>query len=595
MSIVELVGEFVQLKKSGAGFTGLCPFHNEKTPSFHVNPMKQIFHCFGCHKGGNVFTFLMEIDGLKFPDAVQRLAKRTGVTIEETEFKQKRGPAPIKGQDRLFAVNDMAARYFTHLLAQPAHRAALDYLKGRGLTEKTIKKFRLGVAPSGWNTLMGVLAQKGFTFSEMVGAGLVKTKEGKPNEGYDHFRERLMFPIADAEGNVIGFGARILKDEKRKDGTPMPKYINSPESPLFQKRKILYGLHENQRGIRKRGEALIVEGYMDVIGLHEAGVDNALASMGTALTEEHCQQLKNLTRRVVTIFDPDAAGTEASKRSVHVLMATGMFAKDLTLPNGQDPDEFVLERGAEEFYGLCERAPRQVTKLLKEIAAKGPLSEEERGRILGELTPILVASRSLPDRAMLWDDVSLLLGVSHTALKSLAEGALSRTRKPEPAPTSAAPRPGPKPSALGPRPHPDPLGLQFFLGTLQAPGEFLSLSKESWLGGIQDPGLKAWLEKLHAAGTAGFESVLDELVHKATDPKIVSAASARLMNEPPAEGAAIGFRDVAQRVFQRKKELEIRALSAQVRLAQRLGDERELLRLLARLNELRAPNDEKRQ
>lgn len=380
MSIVELVGEYVQLKKSGQGYMGLCPFHNEKTPSFHVHAVKQCFHCFGCHKGGNIFTFLSAIEGLSFPDSVQRLAKRTGVTIETTQYRRD-APKPEPLNERLLSAQEWAAKYFHYLLTEvPEFRPTQDYLKSRGLTEKTIKKFRIGVAPKGWNTLLTLMQNRKFSFPELVQSGLVIQKEGTTH-GYDRFRERLMFPITDAEGNVIGFGARQLKDEPNQ-----PKYINSPESPLFSKRKTLYGLFENQRGIRLKGEAVIVEGYMDVVGLYERGVENAVATMGTALTEEHAFQLKALTRRVVTVFDPDSAGSDAWHRSVHLFMTCGLFAKDLSLPDGKDPDEFIVAEGAEKFYKLCEKSPRQITKLLKEIAEKGPLSEEESAKLLSDST-----------------------------------------------------------------------------------------------------------------------------------------------------------------------------------------------------------------
>ena len=478
MSIVELVGEYVQLKKAGQGYLGLCPFHKEKSPSFHVHPIRQCFKCFGCQKGGNIFTFLSAMEGLSFPECVQRLAKRTGVTLEETSsYRREQPKEEDAAQKQLLAANEWAAKYFHYLLMEvPEYKYARDYLVSRGLTEKTIKKFRLGVSPKGWSTLMTLMLKRNFTFQELVQAGLVIQKDNPPNtgsapHGYDRFRQRIMFPIASIEGAIIGFGARLLGEEENQ-----PKYINSPESPLFSKRRVLYGLFENQRGIRVRGETVIVEGYMDVIGLHQGGIENSVATMGTAMTEEHCYQLKALTRRVVTVFDPDRAGIEAWHRSVHLFLASGIFAKDLSLPEGKDPDEFVLTEGAEKFHQLCEKAPRQITKLLKEIAGKGSLSEEESGRLLSELTPILVASRRLPDRAMLWDDISLVLKVSLAGLKEMAEGAASRMPQPE------TPKKGtgsPKISLKPPKKNISPIDIEFFQACVQWPEEFIKLPKDT--------------------------------------------------------------------------------------------------------------------
>lgn len=303
---------------------------------------------------------------------------------------------------------------------------ARAYLIERGLTEHSINKFKLGLAPAGWHTLSELMQKRGFSMSELEQAGLVIPKSSGKGY-YDRFRERLMFPIRDPKGHTIGFGARILTTEKDQ-----PKYLNSPESTLFNKRLQLYGLYENQREIRLRGEAILVEGYMDVVGLFEKGVTNAVATMGTALTEEHCRSLRAHTKKVVTVFDPDAAGKDAWHRSVDIFMRAGMFAKDLELPDGLDPDEFVQQYSAEEFYKRCEAAPRQVTKLLREIATQGALSEEQRAHWLERLTPVLIASRRLPDRALIWDSLALVLNVSVEMLKELSQEGRRSGRLPQP-------------------------------------------------------------------------------------------------------------------------------------------------------------------
>ena len=594
VSVVDLVGDYVSLKKAGQGYVGLCPFHGEKTPSFHVHPLKQCFHCFGCQKGGNIFTFLCAIEGISFPVAVEKLAKRAGVTLQENLGTRKDTPRPlaIAENEKLLAANEWAAKYFNFLLVEGKEfQYARDYLKKRGISEKSIQRFRLGVSPRGWSTLIDLMAKRGFTFDELLLAGLVVAKEGSPSRGYDRFRERLMFPIRHIEGAVIGFGARLLHDEENQ-----PKYLNSPESPLFSKRQILYGAFENQRAIRTRGEAIVVEGYMDVVGLSEHEVGNAIATMGTALTEQHCSQLRTLTNRVVTVFDSDAGGQEAWHRSVHLFLSSGIFAKDLSLPEGKDPDEFIQVQGAENFYQLCEKAPRQVTKLLKEIASKGSISEEEIAHWLQELTPILIASRRLPDRALLWDSISLILKVSVTALKELSESSMSRQPKSNqegekaaavrPTPNRGIPA-GPKVKML------DALDAKFFQTCLDLPEEFMKLPKASWDGLMKEPTLQACLTKLYEAGIKDWEKCLEGLVQTESNPQVQGMVSPFLF--PDTEKIQNGEKApdksllelLVEGIRQRRREVDIRSLSAQVRLTEKLGNDEEGLKLLEKLKELR--------
>lgn len=582
-SIVDLISEYVQLKKSGQGYQGLCPFHNEKTPSFHVHPQKQIFHCFGCHKGGNVFSFLSAIDGIAFPEAVRKLAKRAGIELDD-QF-QKRRPAPVKipGIDRVHEALGWAAKYFNYLLMEvPEYKFAREYLTSRGLTERSIKMFNIGVSPKGWNTLMDLMVKRNFTFEELVQAGLVIQKEEARKGGYDRFRERLMFPIRNPDGQVLGFGARLLKDEPNQ-----PKYLNSPESPVFEKRKIWYGMFENQRGIRLRGEAVIVEGYMDVVGLWENGVDNGIATMGTALTEEHCGILKPLTNRVVTVFDSDTGGQDAWKRSVSLFLNSGIFAKDLSLPEGKDPDEFIQGRGKEEFFELCEKAPRQITKLLREMASQGPLSEQQTATWLEKLTPILVASRRLPDRAILWDNISLVMKVSIEALKEVAEGGArhfggreTENRRPD-SHAHQRPQQPPKVKKM------DPLTFDILKASIKYGPEFFSLlekyPKESWWHGVRNDRAGLWLEKIIAGGLPQLAAYLNEIVSEETDPEILSLASEGLITtHASAQKADVAgvIEGLLQKLTSRQREQAIKSMSAQVKLTERMGKDDEGIRLL---------------
>lgn len=581
VDIVELISEYVELKKSGSSYKGLCPFHGEKTPSFMVNSIKQIFHCFGCHKGGNCFSFLTGIEGLNFPEAVKKLASRVGVVIEEdNKFTPKTvKPTPSPAEDRIYAALEWAAKYFNYCLTEVAEYGfARDYCQQRGLSPKTMQKFRMGVAPKNWNTLMNIMIKKGFSFSELVEAGLVITKEGKPNEGYDRFRNRLMFPIMNRDGKVLGFGARLFADEENQ-----PKYLNSPESTLFSKRKILYGLYENQRNIRLRNEAVIVEGYMDVVGLAEKGVNNAIATMGTALTDEHCAELKGLTQKVITVFDPDSAGKDAWHRSVHIFMNNRIFARDLSLPDNLDPDEFVQQEGAETFYQLCNLAPRQITKYLKEIAAKGSLSEEESAKQLQSLTPILIASRNLPDRATIWDDISLVFKISREALKELADSAMKSRSSIQV--TTAKPSFTPQ---IKNQAKLATFDLEFFKACIRWPERFLETQPSTWQSAIKSSEIKQWLLKLSEAKTIDeFDKLLESLTNLNPSSMLVSAATEQLFEDLPQSSGEKLFTAVLERARRLTAEAEIKSLSVQIKLAQRIGDEPEVLRLLEKLKELR--------
>jgi DNA primase len=590
--IVELISEYVQLKKSGSGFTGLCPFHNEKTPSFHVQPVRQIFRCFGCNKGGNVFSFIQACEGMSFPEAVRRLAKRAGVEVrEDSQFRKKSEPV-APGNQRLFEACDWAAKYFHYLLMESAeHEHARKYIKSRGISKKTVEEFRIGVSPKGWSTLLNLMLKRNFTFKELVDAGLVTQKEGSTSDGYDRFRNRLMFPITDKDGNTIAFGGRKLDENEEA------KYLNSSESPLFSKKRTLYGIFENQRGIRLRGEAIIVEGYMDVVGLFEAGVNNAVAVMGTALTEEHCQILRTLTPKVVTVFDPDRAGVEAWRRSVPLFMQAKILAKDLTLPENVDPDEFVRKEGADIFYQLCEKAPQQVTKYLKEIATKGALSEEETSKHLQDLMPLLIATRNLPTRATLWDDISRVLKIDVPMLRDLVERAVNRSSqlKVPPKGSAGAQRTArPQASKRFERPFErfHPMDLEFFQAAITHPEAFLHWPEEAWVGALRDKKLEETLLLLkHSAGVEQFDKLLESLSQSADEPDIGALATAGLFRGEVPKNANPNsqnpFGAVAEAMRKRKRDQEIEVLATQVKLVQRLGDEKEQMRLLEKLRQLR--------
>ena len=380
--IEDVVGEYVALtKRSGQNLFGLCPFHSEKTPSFSVSPSKQIYHCFGCGKGGSVINFIMEIENLSFPEAVEFLARRAGMKVPE----QNTDPGRPK-RERMYALNRDAARFFYEQLSTPAGAAAVDYMLRRGITPATARRFGLGCAPDTWESLTSAMKQKGYTERELYDAGLVR--RGRNGGVYDAFRNRLMFPVIDVRGNVIAFSGRILGDGE-------PKYLNSPETPVFSKSHNLFGLNLAKKS--KSGYIILVEGNIDVVSLHQAGFDNAVASLGTSLTPEQARLISRYKNEVVIAYDADAAGQKASQRAIGILEKLELKVRVLTVKGAKDPDEFIKAKGAEAFQNLLAESENHVEYRLDAVKAKYDLATDE-GKV-GYLKDAAAVLAELPDRA----------------------------------------------------------------------------------------------------------------------------------------------------------------------------------------------------
>ncbi len=345
-NIVDVISDYVRLRRTGKNWLGLCPFHDDKKPSFNVEPVRGIYKCFACGKGGNIFTFLMELNGWTFPETVRSLAQNLGIEIpEEPRDRQQYGE-----HERLAGAVRDAARFFYQTYRSDAGLAAQAYFKKRGLSDETIVRFGLGYSPDEWETLFKRLSDSGYTPQELEHAGLVIKREGRPG-WYDRFRGRTMFPILTATGRVVGFGARRMKEDPDQ-----PKYLNSSESPIYQKSRVLYGLFQAKEAIRKQGLALMVEGYMDVISLHQAGVQTAIATCGTAIAPEHAELISRYCSRVVLVFDSDQAGQNATERGIDVLLRKGIDVGVLRLPDGEDPDTFIQKYGPKEFQSRVDRS-----------------------------------------------------------------------------------------------------------------------------------------------------------------------------------------------------------------------------------------------
>ena len=400
--IEDVVGQYVNLKRSGGNLFGLCPFHGEKTASFSVAPDKGIYYCFGCHKGGGAINFMMEVEGLSYPDAVRALAKKAGMSVPEDEQYQSR----YRHQERLWALSKEAARYFNTQLYLPAGTEGLAYAKKRGMPKSTLTKFGVGFAPNSWNGLVDAMHAKGYTDKEMLDAGLVSEKNGRI---YDRFRNRLMFPIIDVRGNVIGFGGRVMDDST-------PKYLNSPETIIFNKRKNLFALNLAKKS--KLGYLILVEGYMDAVALHQYGFDCAVASLGTSLTEEHAVLLSRYTEQVVLIYDGDEAGQNATKRAIPILEKAGLQIKVLKMRDAKDPDEFMKKFGADRFKLLLEESSNRVEYQLSAIAKKYDLGEDEqRVRFTQEAAELICSLSSAVQREIYGNRAAEAAKISFDAMK----------------------------------------------------------------------------------------------------------------------------------------------------------------------------------
>ena len=368
IDIVELASEYLTLKKAGRNYSGLCPFHQEKTPSFTVNREKQMFYCFGCGEGGNAITLLMKIANMTFPEAVKSLAEKTGVILPLRSVN-KDGSQKDSLREEITGLNLKAAQQFSRNLNSSAGKVAREYLQNRGISDDAIKHFRLGFAPDTWRSLTDYIEGIGSSLKLAEQAGLIVA--GKEGSFYDRFRGRLIFPIENIFGEIVAFGGRVMEKGE-------PKYLNSPESPVYIKGKNLYGLNKAKEEIRKQKFALIVEGYLDLISLWNAGICNVVATLGTALTREHLELLRRYTLDVVALFDPDEAGKKALDRSLELFLSMNMHAKALILPEGCDPDDYVKKYGKEKLDKLIELAPAISDYYIENVLGNGKTFEENR-------------------------------------------------------------------------------------------------------------------------------------------------------------------------------------------------------------------------
>ena len=414
VDVVDVVDRCVKLKRAGTNFVACCPFHSEKTPSFTVSSAKQFYHCFGCGAHGTAIGFLMEYSGLGFVDAVKQLAQDVGMQVPEIRTEERQRGSTEAGED-LHAILLKAAQYYRGQLKDAPH--AIEYLKTRGMSGEAARQFGVGYAPGGWQNLAAVFPD--YTAKALASAGLVKANED--GRRYDVFRDRIMFPIVDVRGNVIGFGGRVLPGSgSSSDPAGSPKYLNSPETPIFEKGRELYGLYQARRAIRDAGRVVVVEGYMDVIALAQHGVEYAVATLGTATTPFHVQKLFRQADEIVYCFDGDDAGRRAAWRALENTLAQvtdGKQARFLFLPQGEDPDTYVRGCGKAGFEALFKEAPLLSAFLLKELAGRVDLSTQEgRARLLQNAKPLVKQVTAPMFSLLLRKRIAELAGVTQAEL-----------------------------------------------------------------------------------------------------------------------------------------------------------------------------------
>lgn len=494
-NLVDIIGQYVELRRTGGNYQGLCPFHHEKSPSFSVSEDKQVYHCFGCKASGNVYSFVQNYQGLSFPEAVEYLASRAAIPLPEVQGSSRGEGSDTK--QRYFKINALAAQFYhQNLLNLPADHIVKKYLEQRGLSDELVSAYKLGYAPDAWSDLSQAFQSKRVPMNEAEQLGLIKSRQGKTGH-YDLFRHRVMFPIFSPTGQCIGFGGRVLSKEQQ------PKYLNSPDSPVFHKGKVFYGLDHSAKYIRSEDETIVVEGYMDWLALAKVSVNNIVATLGTALTHDHARLMKRYTNRVLLLFDGDEAGKAAARRSLPILLSEGLMARGLFLPDRLDPDEFIKERGETALRQLIAQAPDLFDLISTELWLTAKGSPTAKVQLLDELAPILATAQDARLRRLYVQNLTRLLDVE----ASLVEQSVAMAGKPA---TPGKPTIGPAQRPVEARPAPSVTPKIDLAKIPRVELELLNLVllKEVYLKEAMDAELEGQLT--HVGARSAFQRIVQE-------------------------------------------------------------------------------------
>jgi DNA primase len=583
VDIVDVVSESVLLRKAGKNFTGLCPFHSEKTPSFTVSSDKQIFYCFGCGTGGNVFSFLMKRDGMTFVEAARSLAERGGVDLPRTA-PSARETRRLSEQAALLEANRMAADFFHgRLVRSPGPNPGRDYLVRRGITPETMEAFHLGYAPKGWDTLLGFMARKNVGTALLEKAGLVVPR--KDGSGfYDRFRDRIIFPIYDENSRVVGFGGRVLDQST-------PKYLNSPETPVYTKRRLLFGLQRARDACRSEGTVFIVEGYLDLIALHQHGISNSVATLGTSLTPEHIRLLTRYATHMVLVYDSDDAGLSSARRCIdifwkeHVDFRRGdVFREEradtriLVLPKGHDPDSFVFQKGAEAFRTMAGSAPGIITFLMDRAVETHGLATEGKIRVVAEMLEPLAAVNDPVARALYVQQLAERVGLSESIILERLNARPPKPRDRRPAGPSA----GPAESPGVDQPH--PFERRIIAMMLQLPEIIPEIVERGILNYFSHAGARAAGETIARHRLTSTDQ-LPELLVQVEDATVKTLLTSLAISDE--SWNLKGCRSLITRFLEaRQKQGAGRRIQKAIESAEKERDEAEVLRLLSEKQKL---------
>jgi DNA primase len=553
-SIVEVISDHLTLKKAGRNHLGLCPFHSEKTPSFTVNEEKGIFHCFGCHVGGNVFHFLMQHEHLTFPEAVEQVGKRYGIAVERLERPGIKGS--IEEREPLFRLNERAAAYFHEaLFGRPEGKKTLDYLKNRGVEERMARRFLLGYASPVGPGLAGFLKREGFSLKDAVRLGLISDR-GSERYG-DKFLDRLIFPIVNPAGKIVGFGGRVL-------GDGLPKYLNSSETPLFRKGSNLYGLFQAKEAVREKDRVVVVEGYLDVIALSQFGVSYAVATLGTALTPDQVRILGRYTRNIIALFDGDEAGRKAAARSFEIFIEAGLLGRAAFLPKDEDPDTFVRAKGKEALERIIEEAVPAADYYFSWLEGQFGKSLEGKSQIAKEISRILSKVRNPFEADLLARRAADSLGIREDLLRLVARPSRAGGQ---------AVNPSPQPKQKEAR---DDLTERSLVSLmLRFPAVIEQVEREKELDGLLSPWWKeivqailAQWSKQKAVDVAGLA---EQLAPEAASQVTVAWLEGETLAEDECEKMMTDCLSHLKRRYLRQQERELRQA---IRLAEEKKDEK---------------------
>jgi DNA primase len=567
--VVDIVGQYLPLKKLGNTYKTLCPFHQEKTPSFNVNPQKQIWHCFGCGKGGNVYTFLMEYDKVSFVEAVRTLAQKAGIKIPETRADFKDGQ-----HDLLYQANELAARFFSDNLADPKNASAREYLEKRGITKETRELFRLGYAPNEWDGFIKYAGRSGLSLPLLQESGLIVARE-TGSGFYDRFRHRIIFPFFSLGGRVIGFGGRSLEQ------SPQAKYLNSPETPIYHKGRGFYGFSQTKSAVGDAGYAILVEGNFDLIVPFQAGYKNILATAGTALTPDQARLLSRYARRVVVCYDPDQAGQSATERAVEPLLEAGLDVKAALLPPNMDPDAFIRERGAEEFGALIKNAITFVEFLVMRTSMQRDLSQiSEKSKLVNDLAGLMVKVEDTVSRSHYIKETSDLCGVDESLVLDLLRKKQGLSPKQAAAPGNELPQ--------------TDWEHEIFALLIKRPQFLEEFGPRLKEGNLASPWLQGMLARLETqygqSGRIEGAKLFEDLVDQEEQNRL-SAIIARSHQGDDTLDDSDKDRTVLRDYLKKLKELRLKPrmkeLQEQIRVSEKAGKKEQVSLLLAQYQELR--------